>query len=618
VHRWHVTFDPKSDAPVYTVSPGFGHALLAPIVANTFQILRVSATLWEHGQEWFAIHSAPSVITFEIEHGVEGRGAYDGRCLRRVLRERKTVLGEHGGYCDLFVPVVVKGDVEAVLVTGPFLRRRSTSAEILERWRRLTGRQGHPADGEFASFFAATQQILVLDGDQVSAFVELVECLSTLLAGEGDAGALTNRAQRLRSKVQRARFVEAMWEAVRTIVDERSSRTWFSVHRAVELRRLGLTRLADHVLVGLSKGLASGDDPVDEAVRRDGLQRSAVELAREMGDTLAGQIGDHGVVFLSAASGSTAKKRQKLFEIAAQLSRVARKSFGFSVHFGASPAPGSAPLPQSYQLALGAAEGALSRGDKIAFADPNASSPAASLRQLRASLGRAAQEEPDALAARFDRYLEVVTVQCGHRIEPARTHLEVGFERIAEPLIVSGAVDQRTLDALQATLDRAATAARSLGDLLSAYRRAVADLSEAVRRPVPARRDRSLRLALEYIGQHYTERLPLGRVARFTGFAPSHFSKLFIRRERMPFERYVRALRLERAKHLLISSDLDATRVAELSGFSSVQYFCHVFRAAVGTTPVAYRKLPKGVGPLRNKNANGNALNRNRSRRAAR
>ena len=65
----------------------------------------------------------------------------------------------------------------------------------------------------------------------------------------------------------------------------------------------------------------------------------------------------------------------------------------------------------------------------------------------------------------------------------------------------------------------------------------------------------------------------------------------------MPFEQYVRALRLERAKQLLSSTELNATRVAELSGFNSSQYFSRVFRNKLGVTPLEFRNaLPRATG----------------------
>lgn len=116
------------------------------------------------------------------------------------------------------------------------------------------------------------------------------------------------------------------------------------------------------------------------------------------------------------------------------------------------------------------------------------------------------------------------------------------------------------------------------------------NMSRAVQRPVVAKRDRSVRRALEYIDQHYTEPLRLEQVARLSGTTPKYFSVLFRKRESITFERYVFGLRIKRAKQLLRSTDLDVARVARLSGFNSPQYFCRAFRRALGSAPMEYRR----------------------------
>ena len=210
---------------------------------------------------------------------------------------------------------------------------------------------------------------------------------------------------------------------------------------------------------------------------------------------------------------------------------------------------------------------------------------------MRREITRAMGERPDVLLARFDRYLAAVLAQSGDRIETARAHLDAGFERMGEALVQTGSLEERGFDRLSDALDRAAAGARSVRDLLSAYRQSAVDLSDAVERPVQSRQDRSLRGALDYIHQHYTERLHFQKVARVSGFAPRYFSRLFKERQERTYEHYVLGLRIERGKHLLSSTNFDVARVAKLSGFSSPQYFCYLFRREVGKSPLQFRRL---------------------------
>jgi AraC-like DNA-binding protein len=589
VDLWKCRYDPKTKSRVHVVAPGIGHAWLSPVVAYAFQVLRVSAALWD-GDLWSPIHVEPDVIAFEIEHGMDPeRSAYNVQKIAEAVRRGELVRGEHAGYEDLFQPIVVSGKTVAVLVTGPFARSRPTSRTIAERWQWLTGRTGHPSDPEFASYLDATLSTLVLEGKRAATFERLADCFARLMAGGESAGELTTQADALRAELEDARAVEQIWDVVRTMVDERTSRTWQSAYRAWRLRDLGLSRVPDDVLLGLTVSRARSPDRVDEAVRRDALQRRAVDLAQRFGSVLAGRVGDQGVVFLSASPGSAERRRQRLTDIADRASGVAKDRFDLALHFGACIGNGSVPLSTSYQAALGAAQSALTQGKRMIVTEGEGTRPTGSLRHLHEELARTLEERPDLLAPRFARYLEAVAMHCGYRIEAVQTHLEVGFERMADVLLKSGALDPKGFDAMRMALDRAAAKAATLRDLFEAHERAAADLVQATVQPVPARRERNLRGALDFIREHFAEPIDLKKVARVAGFNPTYFSELFAKHEGCPFEQYVRRLRVERAKQLLTSGELAVARVAELSGFRSPEYLCRVLRASTGLTPRAYR-----------------------------
>jgi AraC-like DNA-binding protein len=340
----------------------------------------------------------------------------------------------------------------------------------------------------------------------------------------------------------------------------------------------------DSVLVGLTVSRAERPNALEEAVQRNALQHSAVDLAHAAGEVIAGRIGEHGIVLLSS-------QRRRLVGLSERLAVAARKNHGLSLHFGTADGP-AASLPMTYQAALAAAETALVRGERTLPGRSSDARESTALFRLREELGRAVQERPDALAARFDRYLEVVAARCGYRVDAARGHLEAGLERICEPLVRSGALDERSHIAMRNALERAADDARTMGDVFTAYRAAMADISAAVQSPMQARHDRGLRGALEHIHRHYMEPVRLAHVARLSGISRAHFCRLFRKREGMTFEQYLFGLRIERAKQLLASTALPVVRVAELSGFNSAQYFCRAFRRALGASPLGYRGEP--------------------------
>jgi AraC-like DNA-binding protein len=587
---WSINRD-ETGALLHTLPGGLGHALVVPIAIEAFRRLGVPGYLRDERNLWWRLNSEPTVARHEIEHSRHGRVAYNARSIAAARRENKLIRRELAGQTDFFVPVFLQGKHVATLVSGPVELHAPSGEEIEERWRTLTGRQAHPADGDFASYLSIVLGTLVLDGNKATLFEHLLRNLAQLLSGDGDADAKINQIDLMRAKLDSLRAVERGWKAVASMVDERQEHSWAAVELAWTLGELGLPRVPDRVLVGLTSE-RTGKNPVVDAVQRHAFQRYAAELARSMKDMIAGRVGDHGIVFLLATRRSADEQRGRLSELIDVVSSHARRQFGFSLHFGSSRVTRTLPLSRSYLAALAAAERALSEGTRLVDANATTPSGAASLRAMRFELGRRAEQGADSLGARFDHYAEVVRAESGYRLEVVRTNLQAGFEIVALRLADQGLLDSKSLAALSQGLEQGLEKARTINDLTTLYRRAVSDLIEAVQRPGPAQRERSLHRALDYIHRHFAEALSFAEVAKEAGFAPNYFSHLFKRRQGVTFERYVADLRIGHATRLLTNSSLEVARVAELSGFRSPQYFNAAFKKATGVTPLEYRRRP--------------------------
>jgi AraC-like DNA-binding protein len=575
---------------------------MVPVACTELERLQVGASI-SVGVNWWDLCDHATLVPFEIAHGRETqRWKYNELLFRAVRDDKRAHLGSHAGLSDWFVPIVSKGQVAATIVVGPFSTRPPTAADLQDRWRWLTGAQGHPADPEFRAYLEAALGTLRLDSDETAALQRLLLCLAELMAGEGMADRLLNEVHRLGARLARAREPDRMWDLTRSMLDERSLRTHYSAARAWDLAQIGLERSPDQALVGLILDAEHGH-PVGRAVSRYEFQRACTELAREEGETIAGQVGDNGVVFLLGVKGAARKKEAKLVAVAQRAARLARRRFGMTLHLGASTAPATT-LDRSFQAALAAAETALSQRARLVLDHVATPAPGQPLRALREEVARAAIERPDRLPGTFDRYVEATALRAVHRIDGARAELEICFQRVADALLRTGALDQKGFHAMCERLDRSTHDTRVMGDLFDAYRGAVQDLAKAAQTPVLARQDRGLRGAIDFIHQHYGEALPLDVVARVSGYSRDHFSQIFKRQQGVTFERYVFRLRLDRARELLTGTDLSITRIAELAGFGSTQYLCRVFRRSMGATPVQYRRrlrpswARRGGGPL--------------------
>jgi len=170
-----------------------------------------------------------------------------------------------------------------------------------------------------------------------------------------------------------------------------------------------------------------------------------------------------------------------------------------------------------------------------------------------------------------------------------RAYLEAGFDEIADALGVTGALDERSFAELRTALERDAADSNTVGDLSAVYRTATSDVERAILRPKASRHDRSVRRATAFIRDHLAEPLPLAKISRVVGFAPHYFCRLFAKTEGVPLQKYIRSLRLDRAKSMLTSTNLSVERIGQLSGFGTRTHFQKAFKDALGSTPRDYR-----------------------------
>ena len=60
----------------------------------------------------------------------------------------------------------------------------------------------------------------------------------------------------------------------------------------------------------------------------------------------------------------------------------------------------------------------------------------------------------------------------------------------------------------------------------------------------------------------------------------------------------VQRVRIDKAKSMLLETNLPIKQIAVQSGFKNVQYMTRVFKAAVGESPAAYRRNRRHVGTV--------------------
>jgi AraC-like DNA-binding protein len=570
--------------PLPLTKPG---RALAARVPYWFQRIGVALTMVDP-RGWHALHAHANTLDFETEYGVEPeRWTYNGRLANEVAERRRLLVGEHAGFCDLFVPLLEGDQVRQLLIAGPFLTERPSAARLVEQWNGLTKRYAHPSDPGFARYAAITLDTLVLTSKNLELFERYMEKIAALFCGAEPDPALIAELEEATNTLAEARHADRMWSAVETMLHPSTARLWASPARAEQRAELGLGRPLSTAMVGLFAARSGQGDPVEEMLQRDACQRAFVEFCMKRGGMLSGKLGDYGASILMPNERSSTRMRSRFVEVANMLRGLARE-LGLSLHLGTSGRRAES-LPDAYSAAFAAANHALSCGMSLVEESDPATDATDSLFDLRRELAQVDALQPFELGARFERYLRAAAARCGQRAELFRFTLAVGLERLTEPFVLRGILEAGRHREILSGAERATETTLGTAELISHYRRTVAGVELELSAPKAARRAVNLERSLAYIQAHLGEPLRLPDVARAGGFSADHFSRLFKQRERVPFEKYVEHLRVERARQLLLRSNVAVTSVATLCGFASASYFHRVFKRVVKLTPAGYR-----------------------------
>ncbi len=101
---------------------------------------------------------------------------------------------------------------------------------------------------------------------------------------------------------------------------------------------------------------------------------------------------------------------------------------------------------------------------------------------------------------------------------------------------------------------------------------------------------RALKKGLKYIEENFSdESLSLNSVAGAIGVSGNYFSSIFSQEMQMTFIEFVTKKRMEKAKKLLIQTQLHSNEIAGKVGYKDPHYFSFVFKKTVGCTPREYR-----------------------------
>lgn len=95
---------------------------------------------------------------------------------------------------------------------------------------------------------------------------------------------------------------------------------------------------------------------------------------------------------------------------------------------------------------------------------------------------------------------------------------------------------------------------------------------------------------LQYINRNFTSNITIEELAQKFHLSESRFRHLFRETLHIGFKEYVTYQRLTEARKLLLTTDMNVSEVANVSGYSNLNQFYKVFHKYVFMSPADYRK----------------------------
>lgn len=148
----------------------------------------------------------------------------------------------------------------------------------------------------------------------------------------------------------------------------------------------------------------------------------------------------------------------------------------------------------------------------------------------------------------------------------------------------------REMHRVQLEAARAIDKAGNATEVGKVARRIIEDVLAPVFDPNLTRSKILMDRALVYIDQNLHRQLDDDRVAREVGLSTSHFRHLFRQTTGQPFRKYLMAIRLERARQLLVEGDMPVSEIAIEVGFTGLAHFTRAFVQRFSAPPSSLRR----------------------------
>ena len=114
-------------------------------------------------------------------------------------------------------------------------------------------------------------------------------------------------------------------------------------------------------------------------------------------------------------------------------------------------------------------------------------------------------------------------------------------------------------------------------------------LLENARERMKKMTDSTFKRAVEYVSLNYTSVITLKSLSKEIGVSQAHLSRIFSEKIDGGFKKYLLILRIEKAKNLLLSTNMNIYDIMQEVGFVDQSTFNRAFKSLTNMTPKEYR-----------------------------
>lgn len=138
-------------------------------------------------------------------------------------------------------------------------------------------------------------------------------------------------------------------------------------------------------------------------------------------------------------------------------------------------------------------------------------------------------------------------------------------------------------------IDEKGVVLESLSDAKAIFVEKINNLLEIISKYKLNQKDSIVRSTCEFVLEHVEADISLEIISNHLHVNKDYIGKLFKQSTGQNFKQYLTTVKMEHAKYLLKSGYYKNYEVSEKLGYSNVDYFCRLFKAYTGYTPVEFR-----------------------------